>query len=88
MSFFQVGKKYLIRTVTMAQVGECQEVDDTFVVLGDASWVAHTGRFGECLAKGVVHESEPFEHPVAVGIGTIVDATEWPHELPTEAISP
>jgi len=78
---FEVGKAYLIRTVTMTQVGRVKEVIGDFLVLEDAAWVASTGRFNECVVNGAVDEVEPFTNDAIVGLGSICDATEWPHPL-------
>ena len=73
-----IGKHYLIRTVTMIQVGRLVFVGDKELVLADAAWIADTGRFGDCLRNAdVIKESEPFVNPCIVGRGSIVDATEW-----------
>jgi len=84
--FFTPGKKILIRTVTYFQLGEIRAVGDGFIILKDASWIADTGRFNACLKEGEIEEAEPFETDVYVSAGAIVDATEWPHDLPSEVI--
>lgn len=74
---FEVGKKYLIRTVTMIQTGEVKEIYPQFLVLKDAAWIADTGRFSESLEdQNKFNEVEPFKNDCIVGIGSIVDATE------------
>ncbi len=81
---FTVGKKYFIRTVTMALVGKLKAVGGQELTLEDAAWVADTGRFGDFLRDGeeVVGEVEPFpDGDVFVGRGSIVDMVEWKHEL-------
>lgn len=87
---FAVGKKLFIRCVTHYTVGRVLAVRRfpvPYVILGDASWVAETKRFGDTLAKGELKESEPFYRPVGVFLGAGVDVTEWPHPLPRTAIS-
>ncbi len=79
---FEVGKKYLIRTVTHIDVGECVSIVGGFVILKDAAWIADTGRYHDCLTKGDFKEIEPYPNDVFVSIGCICDATEWKHELP------
>lgn len=74
---FKVGENYHIRTVTMAIAGTVKSVDDKFIVMSNASWVADTGRFNIYLKDtSNVSENEPFKHDVIVGIGAIVDATK------------
>lgn len=86
-SAFEVGKAYLIRTVTMYYVGRVTKVGDTHIVLSDASWVADTGRYSTALAKGpdALVEVEKYPDDVIVFAGALVDAAEWPHALPTES---
>ena len=81
-SFFQVGKSYIIRTVTMIQVGRLVGVNEQEVLLEDASWIAETDRYHDTLSNGTFREVEPFTAPVIVGRGAIVDAQEWAHPLP------
>lgn len=81
---FEVGKKYLIRTVTYFQVGEVKEICGDFLILKDSSWVADTGRFSDCLKNGTFSEVEPFYGESGVNITAIVDFVEWNHDLPKD----
>jgi len=81
---FKVGENYLIRTVTMIQLGRLEWVGEKELVLSSASWVADTGRFYDALQTGSLSEVEPFKNSVIVGRGSIVDASIWTHPLPTE----
>jgi len=81
-SVWEIGKNYLIRTVTMIQLGKLKRVTGQELVLSEASWVADTGRFNEALEKGTLKEVEMFQRDVIVGRGGIIDATEWLAELP------
>ena len=81
---WQIGKNYLIRTVTMIQVGRLVEVTDKELVLENASWVADTGRFSKFLSGETDNktEIEPFpDGLVFVGRGALVDCVVWEHEL-------
>ena len=83
----QIGKCYLIRTVTMTELGRSAHsrlvrITDSDLVLEDASWVADTGRFAAALKDGTLSEVEPFPNEVIVSRGAIVDGAEWPHALP------
>lgn len=84
MNLFEPGKKYFIQTVTNYFVGEAVAVVDGFVQLSSASWIAHTGRFADCLKNGSFREVEPFASDVFVSISAIVNFTEWTHELPDQ----
>jgi len=74
---FEIGKKYLIRTVTMTLSGEVAEVYPAFLKLTSAAWIADTGRFNEALIdQNKFSEVEPFKNACIVSLGAIVDATE------------
>ena len=76
-----IGKHYLIRTVTMTQVGRLKFVGPQELVLSDAAWIADTGRFHDCLKDpSSINEAEPFVNDAIVGRGSICDATEWHSE--------
>ena len=83
---FSIGKKVLIRTVTHFQVGEVASVDSQFVQLKNATWIADSTRWHDCLSNGFSDsaELEPEPNPVWVAIGSIVDVREWNHELPSK----
>lgn len=81
---YKVGENYLIRTVTMIQIGKLESIGDKELVLSNASWIADTDRFHNALKDGKLREVEPFIDNVIVGRGAIVDATIWRHELPRE----
>jgi hypothetical protein len=73
---WEIGKKYFIRTVTMHLTGELVSVSNQELVLKDAAWIADSGRFNEAIRDiKKCNEVEPFENPVIVGRGSIVDAT-------------
>lgn len=74
---FQIGKHYLIRTVTMIDTGRVVEVGPQEIVLEDAAWIADTGRFADALQKSEWGEVEPFpDGRVIVGRSAIIDAVE------------
>lgn len=81
-SVWEIGKNYLIRTVTMIQLGKLKKVTDKELVLSEACWVADTGRFSMALENGTLNEVEMFQGDVIVGRGGIIDATEWLPSLP------
>jgi len=78
-----VGKKLLIRTVTYFSIGQVVQVEDGFIKLATASWVADTGRFNEAIKNGKLNEVEPVGE-MYVSLGSVVDMFPWNHELPTE----
>jgi hypothetical protein len=82
---WKIGKNYLIRTVTMIDVGQLVMVTDHEIVLEKAAWIAETERFTQCLANGEYREVEmfPADKQVILGRGSIIDAVEI-ENLPTK----
>jgi hypothetical protein len=71
---FEIGAVYLIRTVTMIEVGRVVAASSQWVMLEDAAWVADTGRFADALKKWQFNEVEPFpDGVIGVSCGSIVD---------------
>lgn len=79
---FEVGKSYLIRTVTLYYTGKINRITSKELVLEDAAWIADTGRFSECLTEGKFNEVEPFQDDVIIPKDSIIDGTLWKHKLP------
>lgn len=76
-SAWELGKVYLIRTVTMIDVGRVVAVTAHEIILEDACWIADTGRFADALLGKGYGETEPFpDGRVIVGRGSIIDATQ------------
>ena len=74
---WEVGKIYLIRTVTMIDVGRLVAVYPTELVLEEACWVADTGRFSSAVASAEFGETEPFpDGRVIIGRGSIIDSVQ------------
>ena len=73
--FWQIGKPYLIRTVTMIDTGTLVAVTEHEIILQDASWIPDTGRFAQALESCEYSEVEPFPAGlVAIGRGSIIEA--------------
>jgi hypothetical protein len=71
---FEIGAVYLIRTVTMIEVGRVVAASKQWVILEDAAWVADTGRFSDALKEWQFNEVEPFpDGLVGVSCGSIID---------------
>lgn len=79
---YKVGTAYLIRGVTMYYTGVLVTVNDTELVLEDAAWIADTGRYSDAVKYGKLNEVEPIIGPCIIGRGSIVDAVEWPNNIP------
>lgn len=82
---FQVGSKVFIRTVTYHHVGEVVGVEDGWLVLDNASWVADSGRFGAALAGEKPLSEVEYVGECSVNVSTIVDVFPWLHDLPAES---
>jgi hypothetical protein len=74
---YEIGKNYLIRTVTMIDTGRLVAVTPQELVLEDAAWIADTGRFSDSLATCNFNEVEPYPAVrVIIGRGTVVEALQ------------
>jgi hypothetical protein len=74
---WEIGKAYLIRTVTMIDTGRLVAVTPQELVLEEAAWIADTGRFAGALTNATFNEVEPFpEGRVIIGRGAVIDAVE------------
>lgn len=72
---WEIGKVYLIRTVTMIDTGKLVAVGEHELVLEDAAWIADTGRFADAVKKAEFQEVEPFpDGRVIIGRGSVIDA--------------
>lgn len=80
---FEIGKAYLIRTVTYHQLGVLKEIVGDFLIFKDASWVADSGRFSDCISKGSFNEVE-YVGPMMINRTAIVDAFPWENKVPKE----
>lgn len=78
-----IGKKYIIRTVTMVNVGQITDIIGNFIVMRDAVWVSDTGRWSECLAKADgFQEVEPFKNDIHININSIIDSSIYDFQMP------
>ena len=78
---YEVGQNYLVETVTKYFLGKLVRVTEQELLLDEASWIADTGRYNECLRDGVANEVEPCPGSVIVGRGAIVSASLWTSPL-------
>lgn len=81
---FKVGESYLFRTVTHIEVGRVRAVIGQYVELEQASWIADTGRYHDCLKQGVFNEVEPYPLYTGINSQSLINYAPWPHALPTE----
>lgn len=74
-AFWDVGKKYFIRTVTHHHAGTLVAIGPQEIVLKDAAWIADDGRLTDALKSGEYNEVELFPRGnVLIGRGSIIDA--------------
>lgn len=79
---FVIGRNYLIRTVTMALTGRLVAIYSQELVIENAAWIAHTGRFADSFTDGF-DEIEPFpDGQIIVGRGAVIDMSEYELPLP------
>jgi hypothetical protein len=72
---YEIGKPYLIRTVSMIDTGRIVEVTAQEIVLEDAAWIADTGRFSDALKSCNFGEVEPFpDGRVIINRSSVIDA--------------
>jgi hypothetical protein len=83
----KIGNKVFIRTVTSYYTGRIVLLTDTEIVIEDVAWIAWTKRFSDSMKTGEFDEVEPYPDGrlVSIGRGTVVDASEWPFDLPRKA---
>lgn len=81
-----VGKKYLIRTVTMIFTGSLVQATPNELVITDAAWIAETCRWADTVREGVFNEVEPFPDKahVIISRGSIIDAVMVDWALPRD----
>ncbi len=76
---YEIGKHYLIRTVTMIDTGRIVAVTPQEIVLEDAAWIVDTGRFADALTSSKFNEVEPFpDGRVIINRAAIIDAVQVP----------
>jgi len=82
---FTAGEKYFVRTVTHHFTGRLVAVYPSELVFESVAWIADSGRFADALKSGTLAEVEPYpDVPVIIGRGSLIDASPWAHDLPSE----
>ena len=81
---FEIGKNYILRTVTMIYTGKLIAVYPQELVLVDAAWIPETDRYMDFVATGKVKECEPYPdgRHVPIGRGGLMDAVVLEAPLP------
>ena len=77
-SFFQVGKIYAVRTVTMIYTGRLVDINSQELLFEETAWIPDTERWADFVATGAHKEAEPYTKPVILNREVLLDATEIP----------
>lgn len=77
-SAFEVGKMYVVRTLTMTTTGKLIRITPQELVFSDAAWIADSGRWNEfvCNPEATAKEVEMYSRNCIVGRVSVIDATE------------
>lgn len=81
---FEIGKSYLIRTVTLYYTGRVVKKCGKFIQLEEAAWIPDTGRWADASADGNFKEVEPFANNPWINTDSVIDAQEITYKLPSK----
>ena len=78
LSFLEVEKMYLVRTVTMIYTGKLVGVNEQEFLFEHVHWIAETERWNESVKNVSFREQEeyPVDRKVVIGRGALLDAVE------------
>ena len=85
-SFYEIGKVYIVRSVTMIYLGKLKSEDSVSLVFEECAWIPDTSRWSEFLAGKKPNEMEPYCNDVIVYKTAILDATELTKNIKIELI--
>lgn len=80
-----IGNNFFFRTVTYHFIGKVVGRLGDILMLKNASWVADSGRFTDCIKSGILNEVEPLGN-WNINLSTVTDFGDWKHKLPTEQL--
>ena len=80
----EIGKAYLFRSVTHIEVGRVVKLTGSFAKIEDASWIADTGRYHNCLKNGTFNEVEPYPDYSEINLDSLINLAPWNHPLPKD----
>jgi len=80
---FEIGKSYLIRTVTLYYTGRVKDAKGKFVQLEEAAWIADAGRWEQATKDGSFNEVEPFHYDPWINTDAVIDFGEIKYALPS-----
>lgn len=61
INIFEIGKAYHIETISKYYYGVVKNIQEGFVILENASWIAHTGRYSEAMQKSNAYTNSSAE---------------------------
>lgn len=85
-SFYEVGKVYVVRTVTMIYLGELKSEGSDHLILTNCAWIPDTSRWNEFLKGEAPNEMEPYVNDVIVYKGAMLDCTEIKEKIEIKVI--
>ncbi len=85
-SFYKIGSQYIVRTVTMINVGIVKVDHEDYLILEEAAWVGESSRWSDFVKGKRPTEMEPYVNDVIVYKGAIVDATMVSNQMVIELI--
>ena len=73
-----ISKLVVVQTVTNFYSGKLESIEDGFMLISSAAWIADTGRATDFYAnpKETAREVEVFSQNIYVALGSIVSAYE------------
>jgi hypothetical protein len=77
-SFFECGKIYAFRSVTMIYVGRLVDINSKELLIDEAAWIPETERWADFVSTGAHKEAEPYKTKVILNRDSLLDSTEIP----------
>lgn len=75
-TFLEIGKVYLIRTVTMIYTGRLKAQSKNEMLMSEAAWIAETERWANSCKEEIFKEVEPYFRDVIIYKSAVLDITE------------
>ena len=84
--FWEIGKDYMVRTVTMIYLGVLKNFNDKELLFEDVAWIPETSRWNEFVRGAKPNEMEPYPNDVIIGRSALLDATVMTKKIEREVI--
>ena len=81
---YEIGEKYLCRTITMIYTGKLVKVFEKELVFTNCCWIPETERWNESVRLGIFKEVEPYppESEVIINRDSVLDIVKVNWNLP------